>query len=89
MIGKRPGDNQLWDRKRLASILSTITSENVDASAVERILDDASVRYLSQVEKRLQQLVRDQNAARKAELEIAQASHRGELATQRAAESSP
>jgi hypothetical protein len=87
MIGQRPGDNQLWDRKRLASILSTIASENVDSSAVERILDDASVRYLSQVEKRLQQLVRDQNAARRAELEIAQASHREELAAQRAAES--
>jgi hypothetical protein len=87
MIGQRPSDNQLWDRKRLAAILSTISCEGISAVEVERILDDPEVRYLSHVEKRLKVLVQAQRAARKAEREREEALRRDQVASEQAAES--
>ncbi len=85
MIGRRPGDNQLWDRKRLTSILATVASHSIESCVVEDILENTSIRYLSQVEKRLEQHVRDRNAEQQSTSERAAVARQVDLVAQQAA----
>jgi len=87
MIGQRPNDNQVWDRKRLASILAMVSGEGLCIADVERVLDDPEVRYLSQVEKRVRNLLQERQAAHRVESAREDADRRERLAARRASES--
>ncbi|TCV85810.1 hypothetical protein [Sulfurirhabdus autotrophica] len=52
LIGHGPNDNKEWDKRRVISIINMVEEGLLGSNDLKTIIDDPSIRYLSEVDKR-------------------------------------
>jgi hypothetical protein len=57
LVGRTPRDNQEWDHKRIASTISAIEQGHVTIQDVETLVDRNDIRFLSQLDRQIRDLV--------------------------------